>query len=516
MANESGIEWLLGDDGSKGLTVNPVVGCSRISPGCGGGYIKGPNGEQGGCWAEHLVSTRMSKNPKLPMYADLARPDGGWSGVVKLMPERLKDIVALGRRKVGKRVFVCDMSDLFHDEVPFEFIAAVFGAMACAPNHLFYVLTKRPARAVEWARQPDLIEQVSLLKEVGLAGRLAERFAEERSQPLAEWPGYFITSKGRVLTSLGSATCLWCGTDISGFAKRKYCSSTCRSQFDYAQRSGRLPEQRHAPADMAPQPGRYGHRRVELYKDGTSERLLVHRLVLETFVRAPKPGEQACHIDGNPSNNALWNLRWGTPQHNAADRIRHGRGRTYHKLNEEDVEQIRVLSMDGMSCADIAKTAVGSKVTDTQIRHIIDGEQWKPVERLPWPLPNVVFGITCEDPRYGLPRLELARQFPARWRFVSVEPQLADLGDVDFSGVDLVVNGGEAGPGSRPFDLAWARKVRDQARAAGARYFFKQAGDFVLDHGVRQLSLGKKGNDLARLPVDLRIRENIPMPGVAR
>lgn len=73
MANESGIEWLLGEDGSKGLTVNPVVGCSRISPGCGGGYIKGPNGERGGCWAEHLVSTRMSKNPRLPMYVDLAR-----------------------------------------------------------------------------------------------------------------------------------------------------------------------------------------------------------------------------------------------------------------------------------------------------------------------------------------------------------------------------------------------------------------------------------------------------------
>jgi len=64
--NKSGIEWLY-NGAEKGLTVNTVVGCSRISPGCGGGYVKGPNGEQGGCWAEELVSTRTSKNPNLPM-----------------------------------------------------------------------------------------------------------------------------------------------------------------------------------------------------------------------------------------------------------------------------------------------------------------------------------------------------------------------------------------------------------------------------------------------------------------
>jgi len=150
--NKSGIEWLYNGD-EKGLTVNPVIGCSRISPGCGGGYIRGPNGESGGCWAETLVTTRMAKNPSLPMYKDLANGDK-WSGVVHLMPERLKDIIALGspRRKLPpSRVFVCDLSDLFHEKVPFEYIAAVFGAIACAPKHLFYVLTKRVERALEWA-----------------------------------------------------------------------------------------------------------------------------------------------------------------------------------------------------------------------------------------------------------------------------------------------------------------------------------------------------------------------------
>lgn len=147
--------------------------------------------------------------------------------------------------------------------------------------------------------------------------------------------------------------------------------------------------------------------------------------------------------------------------------------------------------------------------------------------------PNVAFGVTVEDRKHGIPRLDLARHFPARYRWVSVEPQLEDLGDVDFRGFDLVVNGGEAGPDSRPFDLQWARNVRDAARASGALYFMKQAGDNVVskhpgDHfghgsdmstwgiwkdvGLMRLDIGKKGNDLAKLPCDLRIRENLPMP----
>lgn len=345
MANESGIEWLVNPDGSKGLTVNPVIGCSRISPGCGGGYIKGPNGEQGGCWAEELVSTRMSKNPSLPMYHDLAKPDGGWSGVVKLVPERLKDIVALGRRKTGSRVFVCDMSDLFHEKVPFEYIAAVFGAMACAPKHLFYVLTKRPTRAVEWA----------------------------------EWV------------------------------------STRKDAFGFAE-----------------------------------------------FV----------HPMG----------------------VLHGSLTTYNKALSQAIPQ-----------ADMAR------------------RRREGASPSPWPLPNVAFGVTAEDRRYGVPRLDFARKFPARYRWASVEPLLEDLADVDFSGFDLVVNGGEAtgkklemlsgkkASTARPFDLQWARNVRDAARRAGSRFFMKQLGDNVVENGV-PLEFGRKGNVFERFPVDLRIRENLPMP----
>lgn len=526
--NKSGIEWLCEADGTKGYTINPVIGCSRISPGCGGGYIKGPNGEQGGCWAEELVATRMANNPKLPMYHDLARAtDKGtsqWTGVVKLVPERLKEIVALGkarkRNAEGKlvpyssRVFVCDMSDLFHDAVPFEFIAAVFGAMACAPKHLFYVLTKRADRAVEWATQPDVREQVELMMQLGLHNRLEARFAPEQTKPISAWPGYFITSTGRVLTSLGSAKCLWCGADISGFAKRKYCNRQCLSRADYESRCGRFEIPEPTPVEMSPERGKYGHQRVWLYNGERAERMLVHRLVLEAFDRLPNDGEEACHIDGNPSNNALWNLRWGTSADNAEDRTRHGRSRTYHKLNEEDVAEIREAYASGASVADIMRMRFGDIVSDTQIHNIVRHAQWTQRARMPWPLPCVAFGVTVEDRRYGVPRLGLARKFPARYHWASVEPLLEDLGEVDFSGFDLVVAGGEAGKGSRPFDLQWARNVQDAARKAGSRYFMKQMGDNVVDNGI-PIECGKKGNSLERIPHDLRIRENLPLPVIA-
>lgn len=65
------------------------------------------------------------------------------------------------------------------------------------------------------------------------------------------------------------------------------------------------------------------HRRVVLSKDGKRTDKLVHRLVLETFIGPCPEGHEACHNDGNPSNNVLSNLRWGTKKSNALDREEH-------------------------------------------------------------------------------------------------------------------------------------------------------------------------------------------------
>ncbi|HYC78638.1 MAG TPA: phage Gp37/Gp68 family protein [Planctomycetota bacterium] len=91
-------------------------------------------------------------------------------------------------------------------------------------------------------------------------------------------------------------------------------------------------------------------------------------------------------------------------------------------------------------------------------------------------LPNAWWGVSVEDRRHGLPRIDALRDVPSPNRFLSVEPLLEDLGEVDLSGVAWVVCGGESGPGARPLDPAWVRRLSDRCAAAGVPFFFKQWG----------------------------------------
>ena len=90
--------------------------------------------------------------------------------------------------------------------------------------------------------------------------------------------------------------------------------------------------------------------------------------------------------------------------------------------------------------------------------------------------PWVWLGVSVEDRKFGVPRIEHLRQTPARVRFLSVEPLLEDLGVLDLSGIHWVIVGGESGPGARPMQEEWVRSLRDQCAAAGVAFFFKQWG----------------------------------------
>ena len=127
----SNIEWT--DESFQTQT-----GCSRVSPGCGG--ARGV----GGCYAE-VMAKRLVAMGAYP--ADVIRPGGGWSGKVTPRPDWLAK--PLSWRK-PRRIFVNSMSDTFHESVPNEYIAALFGVMAACPQHTFQVLTKRPERMADW------------------------------------------------------------------------------------------------------------------------------------------------------------------------------------------------------------------------------------------------------------------------------------------------------------------------------------------------------------------------------
>jgi protein gp37 len=92
---------------------------------------------------------------------------------------------------------------------------------------------------------------------------------------------------------------------------------------------------------------------------------------------------------------------------------------------------------------------------------------------LPWP-ENVWVGVSVERQDYVW-RVGLLRQVPARVRFLSCEPLLGPL-ELDLSGIQWVIVGGESGPGARPLRPEWVRSIRDQCLAAGVAFFFKQWG----------------------------------------
>ena len=135
---------------------------------------------------------------------------------------------------------------------------------------------------------------------------------------------------------------------------------------------------------------------------------------------------------------------------------------------------------------------------------------------------NVWLGVSVEDRKYGLPRVDILRTIPAAVRFLSVEPLLEDLGEIDLTGIHWVIVGGESGPGARPFDFEWARRILAQCRAAGTAFFMKQAGSLAIDtaparggFGPRNVdidrdrvyTISRKGGAAEDLPADLHVRE---------
>ena len=142
MAANSSIEW-------TNRTWNPLVGCSRISPGCLNCYamlmamrLK----------AMALADIAAGRDPgRKRHYTQVIGDDGRWNGKVVLVPEALEDPF---RRTAPQMVFVNSMSDLFHENLPVQDIRRVMELMAKANHHTYQVLTKRADRLHELLSGP--------------------------------------------------------------------------------------------------------------------------------------------------------------------------------------------------------------------------------------------------------------------------------------------------------------------------------------------------------------------------
>lgn len=120
------------------------------------------------------------------------------------------------------------------------------------------------------------------------------------------------------------------------------------------------------------------------------------------------------------------------------------------------------------------------------------------VPKLDWPS-NVWIGVSVETTKY-LYRIDMLRDIPGAVRFLSLEPLLGPLDQLNLTGIDWVIVGGESGPGARPLDPEWVRTIRDQCCDAGVPFFFKQWG------GVQKKKAGRvlDGRTWDELP-DLRM-----------
>ncbi len=98
---------------------------------------------------------------------------------------------------------------------------------------------------------------------------------------------------------------------------------------------------------------------------------------------------------------------------------------------------------------------------------------------------HIWWGVSVEDNKYGKPRIEHLRSSPATVRFLSVEPLLEDLRELDLSKIDWVIAGGESGPGARPMEESWVLNVLNSCEQYQVPFFFKQWG------GVRKHKTGR-------------------------
>jgi len=163
MANRTGIEW-------TNITWNPVTGCTQVSAGCDNCYAL--------TLAHRLLRKHYTKRrPQEDTFANRRDPFA-----VRLWPERLGEPFSWRGRQ---RVFVNSMSDLFHADIPDDYVRKVFDVMLRADRHTYQILTKRPARMARFVeRNMDLFPQAVVPGHIWLGTSVEDAHVRYRTDHL--------------------------------------------------------------------------------------------------------------------------------------------------------------------------------------------------------------------------------------------------------------------------------------------------------------------------------------------
>ncbi len=118
--------------------------------------------------------------------------------------------------------------------------------------------------------------------------------------------------------------------------------------------------------------------------------------------------------------------------------------------------------------------------------------------KLNW-APHIWMGVSVESEKY-LSRIDCLRRTPAEVKFLSLEPLLGPLPEMNLGGIDWAIVGGESGPGARPMEAEWVTDIRDQCLRANVAFFFKQWGGVYKKRTGRELE-GRTWDQKPRLVV---------------
>ena len=155
MGKATGINWVETEEGTRGTTINPLLGCSKDG-----------RADCAGCWAEN-TSARMKKIGVTQYQEGVTDDDGKWTGEVKFVPEQLVKLLTSTK---GRAVFLGSMGDIFHQDAKVEWQKLMFGVMALTPQNFYYLLSKRTGIAKDFIESFNVFECIRAVEKHPVLG----------------------------------------------------------------------------------------------------------------------------------------------------------------------------------------------------------------------------------------------------------------------------------------------------------------------------------------------------------